>query len=314
VEHLEFLRGGNARKAWVFDASWRLAGERFREACVMLVQEEAGQVESDIAHEFRVLRALHESPVPAPHALWLDAEGVFLDSPGLVMRRLPGRSELWTLLDAEHRARNRALALGMATAGAALHAVDWRGADLLGLLVPTPEDAALRQVEHWEALFLAHRMEPLPVLVDAFRWLSENAPVADRIALVHGDFRFGNILYEGEHLRGLLDWEMAHLGDPCEDLAWAYRPLWSPQGQLPFEEFVAAYERQIGVSLSDFGLRYYRLFSEVKHAVISLTGARAFASGRTRNLRLADRLTWVPECLLQFQRLRAAALEARESK
>lgn len=294
------LSGGNARSAWSFDLTWRTDGVQHTKECVLLLREEAGQLERELAPEFATLAALEGSGVPAPRALWCDPEGKVLGNPGFVMERVPGASDLRGLLDPAEHARNAALAEGMAVAAAALHQVDWQARDLRVFGSPTPEEAALREVAYWEALFLAHRMEPLPALVFAFSWLRDNAPVTPRVTIVHGDFRFGNLIYEGTTLRALLDWEMAHLGDPCEDLAWAYRRLWSPGAALPFDAFLARYDAAGGAPLSDDRLRFYRLFGEVKHAVISLTGASAFASGRTTNLRLADRMTWVPECLIEF--------------
>jgi len=267
----------------------------------LLLQEEAGQLESDIALEFRTLAALDGSALPAPGALWLDAEGEVIGAPGFLMKRLPGSADLRELLRTDRVERNRAVALAMARAAARLHGVSVAGHELGA--IPGRDAAARRQVDAWERLFLDHRMEPSPILVAAFAWLREHAPPADRVAIVHGDFRFGNILYEGHALCGILDWEMAHLGDPCEDLAWVYHPLWSPAASLDFDAFVAEYEAAAGLRLSRRALHYYRLFTEVKHAVISLTGAHAFAVGRTPHLRLADRMTWVPECLVEFRRL-----------
>jgi aminoglycoside phosphotransferase (APT) family kinase protein len=304
VSGLEPLRGGNARRAWLLDVAWRVGGSDRREPAVLLLQEEAGQLESDVAAEFAVLQAVERGAVPAPKPLWLDAEGEILGFPGFVMSRLAGGSRLRELLDPSRSTQNQALALHLAEAAAALHGLPLDCVRESRLPSIRREEAALHQVRYWEAQFLEHRMEAHPILVDAFAWLRAHAPAAERVCIVHGDLRFGNILYEEDRLSGLLDWEMAHLGDPCEDLAWAYRPLWAPRPEPSFESFVAAYERVASLPLPAFNLYYYRLFSEVKHAVISLTGARAFAAGRTRRLRHADRMTWVPECLLEFQRLR----------
>ena len=57
--------------------------------------------------------------------------------------------------------------------------------------------------------------------------------------MVHGDFRFGNVLYDDTRVTAMLDWEMVHLGDPLEDLAWAYRTRWSLEQFVPLDEFVA---------------------------------------------------------------------------
>jgi hypothetical protein len=83
-------------------------------------------------------------------------------------------------------------------------------------------------------------------------------------------------------------------------LAWAYHPLWSPERHLPWDAFVARYKTAGGDDIPADTLLFYRLFGEVKHSVISLNAARSFNDGKTRNIRLADRVTMVADCLTQF--------------
>jgi len=86
---------------------------------------------------------------------------------------------------------------------------------------------------------------------------------------------------------------MAHLGDPVEDLAWAYRALWSPERFVDLEDFVRAYEEFGGPKVTEQALRFYRIFAEAKFATISLRASRSFADGVSGNLRLADRAATV---------------------
>ncbi len=292
------VSGGNARAAFAFDVVWE-DGSPPR-ACILLLQAKAGQLEQELGPEFDALSLLAGDEIPSPTPYWVDRDGTWLGSPGFVMERVAGEGDLRGLLDPAHRARNRAVALALARSAARLHGADWRARGFDALRVPEPERVALRQLDFWEELFEKHRMEPLPAVVDAFHWLRAHAPVARHVCIVHGDLRFGNVLYEDDSLTALLDWEMVHLGDPCEDLAWAYHPLWSPEPQLDFDSFVAAYRGSCDIEVPDDSLLFYRLFGEIKHAVISLTGARAFNRRETDNLRLADRMTWLPECLEQF--------------
>lgn len=298
IEDLTPVSGGNARKAYSFDLVMGDGEGHLDVPCIMLMQAGAGQLESDLTAEFRVIEALNDTDVPSPRALWLDADGSGLGAPTVIMERVPGVTDILALRAPEPAARNRAVTLAFAEAGAKLHAVDVRGLEFLG--APTRENTAAIQVGLWEAQFLKHRMEPHPAIAFAFQWLKANAPVAERIALVHGDFRLGNFLYEGEEVTALLDWEMAHLGDPVEDLAWAYRELWTPEMHVPIAEFVRHYTASGGVDVRPGTLLFYRLFSEIKHAVISLTAAKSFADGRTRNLRLADRMTLATPCMKNF--------------
>lgn len=295
IEELQRVSGGNARTAWAFDLV--LDGQATM-PCIMLMQAGAGQLESDLASEYRVLEALNGTDVPSPRALWLDADGSALGSPTVIMERVIGVTDILALRAPEPAGRNRAIALAFADAAAKLHTVDVQG---LGFLrSPTRETAAVEQVALWEAQFLKHRMEPHPAIAFAFGWLKTHTPAAERISLVHGDYRLGNFLFEDERITALLDWEMAHLGDPAEDIAWAYRSLWTPEMHLPLDAFVARYHAAGGPTIRPESLLFYRLFGEIKHAVISLTAARSFADGRTNNLRLADRMVLALPCIKQF--------------
>jgi len=295
------ISGGNARRAHAFDATMDVKGRARFLPCIMLAKAEPGQLETDLETEFRVLRAVDGTNVPAPPALWVDFTGTHLGSPTLIMARIGGTSNIKALLAAEPAAANRAITEDLAAAAGKLHALDWRDKNLGKLCAPSSDTVALEQVTYWESLFLKNRMEPLPAMVAAFHWLKTHAPKAERVALLHGDFRFGNFLYEGNTITALLDWEMAHLGDPMEDIAWAYRPLWSPTRHMSLEDFAAFYTKHSGIPVPAENLHFYRLFSEIKHAVISLNAARAFADGHANSLRMSDRMTMVPGLLKQFQ-------------
>ena len=298
IDDLTPVSGGNARKAYAFDLVMGEKDGHVDIPCIMLMQAGAGQLESDLEAEFRVLEALHGTGVPAPRALWLDADGSALGAPTVIMERVTGETDFLALRAPEPAGRNKAIALAFADAAAKLHTVP---IDTLGFLGSTNrETTAAEQVALWEAQFLKHRMEPHPGIAFAFQWLKTHAPVAERISLVHGDYRLGNFLFEDERIIALLDWEMAHLGDPAEDIAWAYRALWTPEIHLPIDDFVARYHAAGGPTIRPENLLFYRLFGEIKHAVISLTAARSFADGRTNNLRLADRMTLALPCIKQF--------------
>jgi len=298
IDDLTPVSGGNARKAYSFNLVMGDGEGHLDIPCIMLMQAGAGQLESDLASEFRTLEALHGTNVPAPRALWLDADGSGLGAPTVIMERVTGVTDILALRTLEPAERNRAIALDFADAAAKLHNVDVGRLGFLGN--PTRETAAAEQVALWDAQFLKHQMEPHPAIAFAFQWLKAHAPVAERISLVHGDYRLGNFLFEGEKITALLDWEMAHLGDPAEDIAWAYRSLWTPEMHLPLDGFVAHYHAAGGPAIRPENLLFYRLLGEIKHAVISLTAARSFADGRTNNLRLADRMTLALPCVKQF--------------
>lgn len=292
---------GNAREPWSFTATWEAPGGGERcEQCVMLLKAEAGQLETSLGPEFATIAALGDSGVPVPPALWCDETGEWLGQGFFVTAFVAGTATMRPLRADGVVPELRSVALELAQAAARLHRFDWQTAGLEALAPVAASDAALTQLSLWEDQFQRQRLEPHPAMVWAFEWLRAHAPSADRVSIVHGDLRFGNLLYDGGRLTAILDWEMTHLGDPTEDLGWAYRALWSPERSLPFEEFLAAYEHEAGWTVDRDRLRWYQAFSEVKHSMISLTGARSFHDRLTLNLRHADRASTVPAFLRRF--------------
>lgn len=294
---------GNAREPWSFVARWAVPEGRRVERCVMLLKADAGQLETSLAPEFGVIAALASSDVPVPPALWCDESGSWLGQPFFVTGHVGGTPSMRPLRSEGGDADLRAVALELAAAAAKLHRFDWRAAEVSFLDPVSPSNAAHGQLDRWQDQFERQRLGAEPGLRWAFEWLRANTPTADQVSIVHGDLRFGNLLYEGPNLTALLDWEMTHLGDPTEDLGWVYRELWSPRRSLDFEDFLAAYEQEAGTVVDRDRLRWYQAFGEVKHSVISLTGARSFHDRSTLNLRHADRRATVGAFLHRFYEL-----------
>lgn len=277
--------GGNARLAWSSVASWTDDKGPRDEPVILLVRAAGSQVTADPAWEVAVLDRVVAQGVRAPRVWAHDLEGDLFGGPAVLLQRMPGQADPVAFLSAE-KDLGRARTLDLARAVAELHRAD-------------PEDLPGSEpvVELWRDRFLASRLEPLPALSWLFDWLSDHEGHVEHPAVVHGDLRPGNVLYEGERITALLDWEMAHLGDPVEDLAWAYRALWSPERFVSLCEFVAAYEREAGVRVETHRLRWHRVFCEVKFATISLQAARSVVDGHSHNLRLIDRARTVAPAL-----------------
>lgn len=227
------------------------------------------------------LQAVAGTAVPAPELLWFDdgATNPF-GRPVLVMRRAPGTVPLgWHAVAEPERSQLAAQAVGIL---AALHAVDPAP---LAELIP-PGRAAPTEFE-WYAHHL-RRHEPLPpVLRAGLWWLERHRPaVSPRTALVHGDFRMGNMTVEGERITGVLDWEMAAPGDPLADLSWCFIPIWEPAG-VDEAGLVARYAELTGMPPDPERLRWQRVLGYVRLAYYMLSGSSAFDAGRSNDLRMA---------------------------
>jgi len=128
-------------------------------------------------------------------------------------------------------------------------------------------------------------------MTEALCWLRNHLPARGHVGLVHGDYRTGNFIVDEDHIAAILDWEMVHLGDPMEDLAWAMSKIWrgesSRTGYLAEpEEFLMWYEQAGGAEVDRDRLRFYTVLAGVKMAAIMLTGVKAWHDGRTRDMRM----------------------------
>jgi len=148
------------------------------------------------------------------------------------------------------------------------------------------------QLELWRAVLDAAG-QPHPALELAFRRLDLDRPGCGRTGVVHGDFRNGNLIVGPDGVRAVLDWELAHLGDPLEDLGWLCAKPWRFGAGLPvggfgeYDELVAAYERASGIAVDRAALRWWELFGVLKWAVVCLMQAQRHLSGGERSVELA---------------------------
>jgi aminoglycoside phosphotransferase (APT) family kinase protein len=186
-----------------------------------------------------------------------------------------------------------------------LHQLDWRALKMDWLGVPNDlAEPARAQTQHWCELYHQDRMnEPWPIIDAAFAWLKANPVIADRITIVHGDFRSGNFLFDDSGLVTMLDWEMTHLGDPIEDLGWSSMRLWGRDtlagGLIDRDEYIRLYEQKSGVPVDREGLFFYQVLGNAKMAVICLTGIRDLAEGRTADPTMVILLNMVLPILLE---------------
>ena len=125
------------------------------------------------------------------------------------------------------------------------------------------------------------------------RWLGRHRPAAGPRVTVHGDFRLGNFLVGPEGLRGVLDWELAHAGDPAEDIGWLCAPAWRFGGGAEvggfgsLDELLDAYRSAGGERMDRDRVHWWQVYATVKWAIICALQASAHLSGATRSVELA---------------------------
>jgi aminoglycoside phosphotransferase (APT) family kinase protein len=279
------MPGGASRETWLVegeDGTWVL--RRDPKGTVSLVP---------IGDEFALISRAAEVGAPVPEPIAFEAEGGRFGSPGLLMAHVEGTSVAPRILRKLEFEDGRAGLTGqLGEALARIHAID--PAALNGVLPGSDGDPALDQISEWERQ-LDEIGEPLPTVELGLRWLRANAPEPAEPSLVHGDFRLGNFIVDDRGLAAVIDWELAHLGDPAEDVGWLCIRSWrfgnddrpvAGVGQL--DEFAAAYEAAGGAPLDRDRIRYWEAFGNVKWAVICARQAHDHLNGVRRSHELAS--------------------------
>ncbi|HVV85153.1 MAG TPA: phosphotransferase family protein [Kofleriaceae bacterium] len=257
----------------------------------------------DMSREHTVLSALapHYPPAPRPIALCTD-EGV-LGCTFYLMERRRGvilRKEVpaGVTIDAP-TARRLSEALVDALAG--LHAVDHVAAGL-GTF-GKPAGYVRRQVEGWTERYHGSRTDDLPAVLEVAAWLADHQPADGAPALIHNDWKFDNLIFDEGLTRivGVLDWEMATVGDPLMDLGtslsyWVEAGDPPPMHQLRFglthlpgmlarAEVAARYAAVSGRAVGD--PTFYYAYGLFKTAVVAQQIYYRFATGKTSDPRFA---------------------------
>jgi aminoglycoside phosphotransferase (APT) family kinase protein len=275
-------------------------GKRVEQEIILRRQPVSGLLEPyDVSMEYRVLHALQDTGVAIPRTYWYEPDPGVFERPFYAMEKVEGQVHFVNLQtdpgyrlipDDEERA---SIAEDFVANLARMHTCDWRTLGLGFLGDPGPgKGSALRQTEYWEDVIrrAGYRRKPLVAL--AINWLKDNAPQNDRVCLVHTDYRTGNYIYKDKRIRAVLDWEMAHLGDPHEDLVNILNPMWrSPPPTswvshlLPEQDFLKRYEELSGIAVEPEKMAYYQVFNALRSVGIITTGIQAFARGKTPDLR-----------------------------
>ncbi len=281
VASVRRLSGGASRVTSAFDLETPSGAVR-----ALILQRVRGTgltPRPDIQVEANLLRAARGAGVPVADVVAAGTtDGL---NPGwLVVERLEGEAIPRRILRDEGYATARsALTDQTARALATIHAID--PTSVPGL----PSADPLRHpLEFLDALH-----EVRPILELGVRWLAHGKPPESESVVVHGDFRMGNFLIDGRGLCGVLDWELAHLGDPAEDIGWLCARAWrfGGPGRVGgfghLDGFLATYAAAGGRPVHIDQVRWWEAYATLKWAVICLLQASAHLNGITPSVELA---------------------------
>jgi aminoglycoside phosphotransferase (APT) family kinase protein len=203
--------------------------------------------------EASLLRALAGTDILAPRLLASDA-----DLRAHLFEFVSGEDRFAKLTDPQE-----AMAVARHFIGelAKLHKLDPATLELEGFGAIEPPAATIRRrIAEMEAEHTAAGPAD-PFIVYGLEWLKRNVPdYTGPVVVVHGDAGPGNLLFENGRVNTVLDWELAHYGDPMEDFAWmSIRAI--IQAWVPFPDILAEYERASGIPVDLTRIRFYRLYT-----------------------------------------------------
>ncbi|OMB93078.1 acyl-CoA dehydrogenase [Mycobacterium sp. NS-7484] len=280
VENLRELTGGASRTTWSFDAVTE-SGRR----PLILRTGAPDEVHAGMELEAGAQRAAAAAGAPVPHVLVADDSVAAVGEPFLICDFIGGETivrRIQRRLDGAARAR---LLTQCAQALAAIHRAD--PPVLPGL---TEQD----QISQWRTQ-LDEMGDTTATFEWVFRWLAANRPPASPPRLVHGDFRMGNLIVDDSGLAAVLDWELVHIGEVYEDLAWFCIRAWrfgapadrGAGGLGSIESFLDAYEEAGGISLDRSAIRWWLVLATLRWGIICRYQAERHLSGQTRSVELA---------------------------
>jgi aminoglycoside phosphotransferase (APT) family kinase protein len=231
--------------------------------------------------EAALIEAARAKGVTAPEVVAVQEEADGLGS-GFIMRALPGTADPKVILGCDDpEGLLRAIARDLAR----IHRL--RQSDVPGGVPVMDYRAAIADLK---AQFMEAGGDR-PIIALGLKWLEDNCPEQVEPVLNHGDYRMGNLLVEGSHLTGVLDWELAHFGDPHEDLAFGCMAVWRfarydrpALGLGRVEDYLAAYEAEAGVTVDPVRFRFWTIYRTVWWALGCLKMAAQWRSGADRML------------------------------
>ncbi|OBG28808.1 phosphotransferase family protein [Mycobacterium sp. 852002-51057_SCH5723018] len=243
----------------------------------------------NLARQFRILRALADTAVRVPRALWLEETGDVLGRPFFVMERAAG-----TVYEMESPAgigdqTVARMCRSLVEQLAAIHTVDLTqtGLDTLD----DGSDHLDRELGHWAAEMNRVKRDQLPALERLQQELHGGKPKpCPKVTLVHGDAKPGNFAFTGGEVSAVFDWEMATVGDPLTDIGWLEMLWMQPVGinshpaALTIDALLAHYEAVSGIKVENRS--WYRAFNAYKMAVICLIGAMLVEDGHSDDQKL----------------------------
>ncbi len=287
IENLRRLSGGASRETWSFDAV--PTGGPAERLILRRDPPPAATIGAPI-DEYSLIDQAAAAGVPvAPLRFRLTDEDEV--GAGFVAKFVEGETLGKPIVHHEkYEAARAGLTSELGRILAALHTVPIEATGLADSSYS--QSSATEQIDLFQSLLDSYQVER-PVFEFALRWLKDNTPEGGRKVLVHGDFRVGNFIVDDHGLQALLDWELAHIGDPAEDIGWLCTRSWrfGGAGRVggigDLEDLLGAYAAASGETITPDQVRYWEVLGNFRWGVLAMAQTFSHLHGLRRSVELA---------------------------
>lgn len=300
IELVERIPGGASMETYRLRC--RIGGSEVR-SLILRKSPASTLIETEREVEYAAYVTFSGTEIPVPEPIGLESGWEILDGSFFVASDVQNCHAAPTVLDDSvwdiHR---RSLGKQFWEILGGLARAEPSGTSLARILPGTTRHQAWSEgLTHWAHVVAEDEIVPDPLLHSAIGALWDHPPAPpQRISIVHGDYRTGNVLFDDDgQIRAILDWEMCHLGDPLEDVAWALSPLWSgcdPSvvGRLVSRQVALdTWSETSGLEIERHSLAWWELFAAVKGAAIWLSAGAECSTGRNQDLMMLQ-AAWLP--------------------
>ena len=284
ISNLEPLTGGASKEIWKFEVS------DAKQSAKMILRRGSG-IEGPLAikttDEARIQKEVIKVGAPVPIILAVSKKEEELGD-AYIMHFVEGESIARKILrDKEYKKALPILAYQCGEAIARIHNVDINNFSFL------PKKLAEDQLEDLYSTYQSFE-QPSPVFEYAYLWLKEQDFGNFQESLVHGDFRLGNIIVNADGLQSIIDWELAHIGNPLQDLGWVCGNSWRfgkndkvVGGFGELEDLLEGYNSVSKLKVNKEMVRCWQVFGTFRWGVICLIQAYAHLNGTINSIEKA---------------------------
>lgn len=284
--------------------NWAITGKlKHTDLTIVLRKNADTQLEasSDRKQEYELLRRLYALNICVPEPLFFQEKETVLRSDFFVMRKITGMAEGHKLVRLNQPERQTSILADIGRKLADIHQIS--SDSELERIIPKP---LKDEYHHLLIAALESQLDKLtaqrPILDFALSWMKQNQPVLDDLVLVHGDYRTGNIMIDGDHVSGILDWEFSHWGDRREDIGWFTAKCWrfgqveqTAGGIGAYSDFMQAYAESSDIYIPEFELKYWHVLAHLRWAIIAMQQANRNFNQQQPSLELALTAFLVPQ-------------------